>query len=670
MSPEHILHVLQTNLGDEPRPVTLQVTMNTRNTYFRKHNVTAITLWTTVLLAIMITQTLPQVNALIQAPDFTTIDTEGNFFSLSDFRGNLILLEFMHMNSSESIEQVQYLKTLHSEFDEDLVLISLSADQNDTMDDLRQFQETHGTTWIYALSTPDIYAEKYNVTSVPTIYLIDQEGFIQHQIEGVAEDTLLRPEIERLLTSTLTIITTPSLELVHFQIDGGDYYSDVNGSIHVDLRLGAHNITILDTHFTRIGVEYQFRTWSGHTLETNNSLFINITEALKVITLQANFDSSDLLPPIADAGSDQLVNAGEVVIFDGLNSSDNVSIDTYVWTFYDEVWHTLTGGQATHNFRNPGEYQVTLNVTDTAGFWATDSLIINVQDRTPPVAHAGEDLKIAEDTIVIFNGSASSDDVGIQSYVWSFWDGGPIILSGVTANYTFLTPDSYRVTLTVVDTSGNEDTDSVIITVVDITNPIANAGPDLTTLEDRLLILNGSSSWDQNDIASYSWTFIDQYPITLTGASVSYTFYNPGEFMITLLVIDTAGNKASDTAIVHVLDNTNPQANAGQNQVTYIGDIVTFDAGLSTDNGRIISYTWTFGDGGEGTGNPSTHIYNSPGQYNVTVTVQDAANNVGTDYITVIVLDRKTLVIDLRWIPLLLIFATMNLLIIKQLKRS
>jgi PKD repeat protein len=91
--------------------------------------------------------------------------------------------------------------------------------------------------------------------------------------------------------------------------------------------------------------------------------------------------------------------------------------------------------------------------------------------------------------------------------------------------------------------------------------------------------------------------------------------------------------------------------------------------GLSTDNGRIVSYTWIFGDGGESTGSPSTHTYNVPGQYNVTLTVQDAANNVGTDHITVIVLDRKTLVIDVRWIPLLLIFATMNLLIVKQLKR-
>jgi len=110
---------------------------------------------------------------------------------------------------------------------------------------------------------------------------------------------------------------------------------------------------------------------------------------MKAIALQANFASSDLLPPSADAGSDQLVNAGEAVIFDGSNSSDNVGITTYTWTFNDESGHTLTGVQATYIFHNPGEYHVTLNITDAAGFWATDSLNIIVQDLTQPTAQAG-----------------------------------------------------------------------------------------------------------------------------------------------------------------------------------------------------------------------------------------------------------------------------------------
>lgn len=617
----------------------------------------------------MLTQAVPRVNALTLAPDFTAEDTDGNHFALRDFQGQIVLLEFMQTNSSQCIEQVQYLTTLHNEFNEDLVLMSLSIDPNDTINVLRSFRETYNTTWIYAQSSSEVYAGKYNVTSVPTMYLIDQEGFIQRHIEGVVEYTILRLEIQRLLTSSFTISTTPSLEQVHFQIDGQDYYTDTNGFIRVDLRLGSHIIMLMDTLFNRVGMEYRFSTWSGQSSGSANPLLVNITEPKTPISLQVNFESYDILPPSADAGSDQLVSVGQGVIFNGSNSSDNVGISTYAWAFYDESGYTLTGVQATHIFQNPGEYIVTLNITDAVGSWATDSLLVVVQDLTAPTANAGEDQKTSEDTLLIFNGSASFDDVRIQSYVWSFWDGELIVLTGMTSNYTFLTPDTYHVTLTVADTSGNEAVDSVIIVVIDITNPTADAGPDIVTLEDMMIILNGSSSWDENDIVSYTWTFIDHYPITLNGVSTNYTFYNPGEYTITLFVTDIAGNKASDTIAIHVLDITDPRANAGENQVTYIGELVTFDAALSTDNGRIVSFAWTFGDGGEGIGSPSTHTYNAPGQYNVTVVVKDAANNIGTDQITVIVLDRKTLVIDMRWVPLLLILATMNLLIVKRLKR-
>jgi serine protease len=62
-----------------------------------------------------------------------------------------------------------------------------------------------------------------------------------------------------------------------------------------------------------------------------------------------------------------------------------------------------------------------------------------------------------------FNGTKSSDDVGIVQYDWSFGDtsGG----SGVTAEHTYVADGTYTVILTVTDTAGRTGSQSQFVTV-------------------------------------------------------------------------------------------------------------------------------------------------------------------------------------------------------------
>ena len=89
----------------------------------------------------------------------------------------------------------------------------------------------------------------------------------------------------------------------------------------------------------------------------------------------------DMEPPVAEAGSNQSVFQGITVLFDASASTDDVAIKRYVWAFTDVTPKTLTGIRPNYTFNNLGDFEVTLNVTDYAGKWDTDTVRITVLVR-------------------------------------------------------------------------------------------------------------------------------------------------------------------------------------------------------------------------------------------------------------------------------------------------
>jgi hypothetical protein len=90
--------------------------------------------------------------------------------------------------------------------------------------------------------------------------------------------------------------------------------------------------------------------------------------------------SLDTQPPIANAGPDQTVIINQAVTFDGSQSSDNVKIVSYQWDINQDGQWDLDGEKVTYKngYQIPGEYNVTLRVSDKAGNFAADTLIITV----------------------------------------------------------------------------------------------------------------------------------------------------------------------------------------------------------------------------------------------------------------------------------------------------
>lgn len=278
-------------------------------------------------------------------------------------------------------------------------------------------------------------------------------------------------------------------------------------------------------------------------------------------------------------------------------------------------------------------------------FFNTYSYIVMVIDDVDgPIANAGPDQIVDEDTVVQFDGSASMDNVMIQWYTWTFMDQGvPQMLNGPTPTYTFNEPGIYVVTLEVSDGWNPTSIDTVQITVLDVTPPTADAGPDQNVPSPTTVFFDGSGSADNVAVVNYTWTFTyNGTPITLYGVNPSFTFWTIGDYTVTLNIRDNASNGAADNLMVTVFDATNPIADAGPDQIVDEDTVVTFNGSGSSDNVGVVSYMWTFAEGSNIVtlmGISPTYVFKDPGNYVVTLTVRDAAGLADQDTVTVTVLD-------------------------------
>ncbi len=358
--------------------------------------------------------------------------------------------------------------------------------------------------------------------------------------------------------------------------------------------------------------------------------------------------------PVANAGNDVTVDEGTLVVLNATASTDNVGIDTYMWSFiYDGhlQWVPSLSPTCSFTFDIPGIYTITLNVTDAMVNLGTDQLIITVLDITPPVANAGENMVVDQHTTVTFSSAMSSDNVAILDITWTFeYDGEERVLTGTGSEFTFDLPGVYTVTLVVSDAAGNTASDTLIITVEDTTPPVAVAGEDVQVKVGGTVSFNGSASSDNVVIAEYLW-MIDHVgePQTHFGPILVVTFDDPGEYNVTLVVTDVAGNTGNDTLIITVVDDEGPVAVAGDDITIDQGQRLDLDGSGSSDNVGIQGFNWTFTYDGEEMSVLSATMsftYHIPGRYTVTLSVEDGVGNVGTDTLAVTVRDTEAPVVD------------------------
>lgn len=334
----------------------------------------------------------------------------------------------------------------------------------------------------------------------------------------------------------------------------------LNGSAsYDDVGITEYNWTILELGEDLSGISPQYNFTEPGVYHVNLTVTDTIGQHSAPDQMVVNV--TDTTAPLANAGLDAPVNLGSSAYLNGSLSSDNVGIVNYTWTYSDgAATVTLYGVAVSTVFPALGDYTVTLTVRDAAGLTDSDTVVISVVDGTTPNAVAGPDQDVLTGSVVTLNGSASTDNVGVTNYTWTFNDAGAKTLYGAVVVYQFNNAGQFIITLTVRDAAGNSDIDTVVVNVaVPNAAPSADAGAAQTVNEGDNVTFDGSGSTDDHGIVSYSWTFTyDGQTKTLTGVSPTFEFNISGVYTVTLTVTDGGGLTDTDTVSITVQAGEEP----------------------------------------------------------------------------------------------------------------
>ncbi len=338
---------------------------------------------------------------------------------------------------------------------------------------------------------------------------------------------------------------------------GGDRAVDEDAEVTLDGSASLDNGAIATYHWTIMRGAEVLDTLDGETPSFTfadpgvYSVTLLVTDGAGLTGMDtADYTVADVTPPSVDAGGDRTVDEDQAVTLDGTGSSDNVGIVSFTWTISQAgtTLETLVGAEPSYTFAEPGVYDVTLRVTDGADMAAVDTVIYTVLDATRPVVDAGDDRTVDEDIAVSLDGSASTDNVGIESFNWTITRGGYVVtaMDGAMVTYTFKEPGVYTVTLLAIDAAGNQGSDTINVTVRDTTPPLPHGWASWKVKVGEVATFNGEPSSDNVGITSYVWTIVGKdLSERLEGANVTYTFKKAGTYNATLTITDAAGNNAT-----------------------------------------------------------------------------------------------------------------------------
>ena len=137
-----------------------------------------------IALALLCSLALFAADAVRRAPGFCLIDTNGQWQDLADYRGKIVVVEFMQTTCPHCASFVPVLADLRQKYGDRVAVLSIALPP-DTPQAMHQFALGHKLSYPLLFDQGQVAASYVRAGSInfPSVYLIDANGMIREHWE-------------------------------------------------------------------------------------------------------------------------------------------------------------------------------------------------------------------------------------------------------------------------------------------------------------------------------------------------------------------------------------------------------------------------------------------------------------------------------------------------------
>ncbi|HJW31165.1 MAG TPA: PKD domain-containing protein, partial [Saprospiraceae bacterium] len=311
---------------------------------------------------------------------------------------------------------------------------------------------------------------------------------------------------------------------------------------------------------------------------------------------------------------EQITNTLSIHFFS--QSTSDHDITSYSWNFGDG--HEGDGQNPTHTYAEAGTYHVCLIIHDNAGCVSDvcHDVVVAPLSNSCEAAFTFE-LGADNNHLVHFH-DASTSNHDIVSWLWHFGDGESSDQQNPTHIYT--NPGTYQVCLIITDNTG---------CVSDVCHNVVIPEPDNCEASFTAEPTNDPLTWDffdsstsDHQIIHWHWTFGDDH--NSDAQDPTHTYAEGGTYNVCLSIVSETGCEDQFCMTIQV-QGSGSGCHASFTAEPGDNPLIWHFNSTSTSDHDIVTYAWTFGDGGTSDNHAPTHTYDHGGTYTVCLTITDGS---------------------------------------------